>query len=524
MKPKSHTLLEVYQYFKKYQLSDSLYLIGAVNAALKYGPNHLQTKDIPEEVGIWLGRATQPGMRFNIYTSATRLARLLLLSGTNDYRGIPLSLSDNSLPIAIDVAGDCYDPELEDQLKNASSHLTNNILGRIGQIQFPLQGNRLTLLGRAMLLFEILPQSVPGSYSIDQKLTDYFNISVMEFIATGLALWLKCDGSIDYNLEIDSNLDKYVNDGTQQAFLKLSSGTAEDYKRIIRGENWKVPNKLFDTYFLEPLLQMPAIQVEYSSTLKKGTYVVPQSKYLLDRASTGIFHLLANKEQMLGQAAGKMKENAFRVYFGDIYRAYVKTQLLLASGDTLLIDLDEDFGNKSGEKLPDFAIIQGNICIVTEVKTSLLTLKSRAFFDEALMEQEIKGGSFKKAVIQLSEFRNRILLNQTGDPRFKFVNEVINILAGYEDIFVLNSYLLPMLEKQYGTLAENLQLASISDVDALGSILAEGQSIAKLMKLKIDNKDTKSWMLEQYLKDHIQTENSVLKEAFNSLLERLGVH
>ncbi|NQX38492.1 hypothetical protein SAMN05421820_101515 [Pedobacter steynii] len=523
MKPKSYTLLEAYQYLKKYQLSDSLYLIGAVNAALKYGSAHLQTDDIPKEVAIWLGRATQPGMRFNIYTSATRLARLLLLSGTNDYRGKPLSLLDNSLPFALDVAGASYDPELEDQLKNASSNLTNNILGRIGQTQFPLQGNRLSLIGRALLLFEMLPQSVNGNYSINQKLTEYFDINVMEFITTGLALWIKCDGSIDYNLEIESPLDKYANDATQQAFLKLSSGTSEDYKRIIRGENWKVPSKLFDTYFLEPLLQMPAIKVEASSTLKKGAYVVPQSKYLLDRASTGIFYLLADKEQQLGQAAGKMKQNAFRVYFGDVYRAYVKTQLMQANGDTLLIDLDEDFENKSGEKLPDFALIQGNTCIVIEVKTSLLTLKSRAFFDEATMEQEIKAGSFKKAVIQLYEFRNRILLNQTGDPRFKFVSEVISILAGYEDIFVLNSYLLPMLDEQYGKLTKNLQLASISDIDSLGSILGEGQSITELMKLKINNSETRSWMLEQYLKDHIHTENKVLKEGFNSLLERLRV-
>lgn len=524
MKPKSYALLEAYQYLKKYQLSDSLYLIGAVNAALKYGPNHLQTKDIPEEVAIWLSRATQPGMRFNIYTSATRLARFLLLSGTNDHRGKPLSLLDNSLPLALDVAGASYDPELENQLKKTSSNLTNNILGRIGQIQFPLQTNRLTLLGRAMLLFEILPQSIQGNYCINQKLIEYFNMSVMEFIATGLALWIKCDGSIDYNLEIDSPLDKYANDATQQAFLKLSSGTSEDYKKMIRGENWKVPNKLFDTYFLEPLLQMPAIQVEASSILKKGAYVVPQSKYLLDRTSTGIFHLLADKEQNFGREAGKIKQNPFRVYFGDIYRAYVKKQLMQASGDILLIDLDEDFESKPGEKLPDFTIIQGNTCLLIEVKTSLLTLKSRAFFDEALMEQEIKGGSFKKAIIQLSEFRNRILLNQIDDTRFKAVSEVINILAGYEDIFVLNSYLLPMLEKQYGILTENLQLASISDIDALGCILAEGQSIAELMKRKVGNKDTKSWMLEQYLKDHIETENKVLKEAFDSFMKRIGVH
>lgn len=192
------------------------------------------------------------------------------------------------------------------------------------------------------------------------------------------------------------------------------------------------------------------IKVEVSSTLKKGSYVVPQPKYLLDRTSTGIFYLLADKEQQLANANGQTKKNPFRVYFGEVYRSYVKTQLIQANSDTILIDLDEDFDNKNGGKLPDFAIIEQNICVLIEVKISLLTLKSRAFFDESQMEQEIKTGSFKKAISQLHDLRTRILEKKIEDPRFQPITEVITILAGYEDIFVLNSYLLPMLEVQYG--------------------------------------------------------------------------
>jgi hypothetical protein len=523
MKPKSYSLFEAYHYLKRYQLSDSLYLIGAVNAALKYGPKHLITDNLPDEVLTWLGRTTQEHLRFNIYTGATRLARLLLLSGANDYKGSPLSLLDNSLPSAIDVAGFLYDPELETQLNNASSNLTNNILGRIGQIQFPLQGNRLSLLGRAMLLFETLPVQIEGQYNIDYQLKTYFGMSVMEFLATGLALWIKCDGSIDYNLDVDVRLNRYVNDNTQAAFLKLSSGTQVDYRKIIRGEQWKVPNKLYDIYFMEPLIQLPAIKVEVSSKLKSGSYVVPQPKYLLDRTSTGIFYLLADKEQQLAAASGQTKKNPFRVYFGEVYRTYVRTQLCQAKSNTILIDLDEDFDNKNGGKLPDFAVIQGNICVIIEVKTSLLTLKSRAFFEESQMEVEIRTGSFKKAVTQLHDFRSRILLKKTGDHRFAPISEVISILAGYEDIFVLNSYLLPMLEVQYGPMTKNLQLACISDIDAIGSLLSEGKPLGELLKKKVGNTEERKWMLDQYLRHHIQQENPVLKQAFDSLLTRFGV-
>ncbi|WP_443946014.1 hypothetical protein ACJVDH_02600 [Pedobacter sp. AW1-32] len=274
---------------------------------------------------------------------------------------------------------------------------------------------------------------------------------------------------------------------------------------------------------MEPLIQLPAIKVEVSSKLKSGSYVVPQPKYLLDRTSTGIFYLLADKEQQLAAASGQTKKNPFRVYFGEVYRTYVRTQLCQAKSNTILIDLDEDFDNKNGGKLPDFAVIQGNICVIIEVKTSLLTLKSRAFFEESQMEVEIRTGSFKKAVTQLHDFRSRILLKKTGDHRFAPISEVISILAGYEDIFVLNSYLLPMLEVQYGPMTKNLQLACISDIDAIGSLLSEGKPLGELLKKKVGNTEERKWMLDQYLRHHIQQENPVLKQAFDSLLTRFGV-
>ncbi len=67
------SLLEVYDYLKKVQLSDSLHLIGNVNAAMKYGANHLQKENLPQEVLVWLGRATSEAIRINIYYTSQDL-------------------------------------------------------------------------------------------------------------------------------------------------------------------------------------------------------------------------------------------------------------------------------------------------------------------------------------------------------------------------------------------------------------------------------------------------------------------
>jgi hypothetical protein len=124
---------------------------------------------------------------------------------------------------------------------------------------------------------------------------------------------------------------------------------------------------------------MPAIQVRYSTRLPKDTYVVPQPLFLLQRASTGLFYLLADKERDLGAALGQHGRNDFRQSFGDIYRAYVGKHLNLAKDPMRFVDLDAEI-TTAGEK-PDFALIEGDTCVLFEVKTALLTLNARTIFD-----------------------------------------------------------------------------------------------------------------------------------------------
>ena len=51
---KAYSLSEAYEFLGKYKLSESVLLIGAVNAATKYHQTHLQMEGTPEEVRIWL--------------------------------------------------------------------------------------------------------------------------------------------------------------------------------------------------------------------------------------------------------------------------------------------------------------------------------------------------------------------------------------------------------------------------------------------------------------------------------------
>jgi hypothetical protein len=518
------TLENLYIYLKQFHLSESLYLIGSINAALKYGLKGLYEENIPQNILIWLGRmSNNHKAKLNLYLNSTRLARFLILSGSNDYKKKVLKLEDNSFTNAVNMVGDLYDEPLEEQLKESSKDWINNIMGRISHWQFPLQEDRRISLGRANLLFNTIPNTLNLPYNFDDKMKEYYGISCFEFFATGFSLWLKSNGTLDYQLEIEiGSLKNIITKSNQLEFLKLSSGTPEHYRRKIRGENWKAINRIYDIYCIDPFMQMPAVVVQNSLKFKKDSYVVPQAKYLLDRASTGIFYLLADKEQDLNKLEGKQRGNPFRKCFGDVYRAYVWLQLKQISGASL-IDLDNDFEHEQKNKIPDFALIDGAICILFEVKVSLLTASSRTFFDESQLKKEINkvDGSFKKALDQLDEFKSLILNKKMSDKRFERVQDVISVIVGYEDIFVLNSYLLPLLKESYNQKANDLQLASISDIEAIGCLTDNKLSIGQIFKDKINNQEMLAWPFMQYLQKYIKTNNEIVESSYENFFSVL---
>ncbi|MES2456262.1 MAG: hypothetical protein V4594_11995 [Bacteroidota bacterium] len=70
---------------------------------------------------------------------------------------------------------------------------------------------------------------------------------------------------------------------------------------------------------------------------------------------------------------------------------------------------------------------------------------------------------------------------------------------------------------------KNLQLACISYIIAFGSVLAEELPFGELLKNKVSDLETKSWMLDQYFRSHYKRQTAVLQNGFDSLLHKLGV-
>ncbi len=523
--PPATSLEDLYEYLKRFSLSDGLFIISIVNNAFKYGHNALN-QEVPPNTLAWINDRCkdEPRERFALCLYLSRLARFLLLSRANDYKSVILDTGTIEMNNALFLVGNLHEKEIEGEPKSLRD--MTPIMGRIGQLQFPFQVDRRDIMGRGYLLFIEIPKILNLSYNFDEKMKEYFGLDVYQFIASGFATWMMSTGVLKYQLTIDIvALKDFVTAETLNKFVELSSGTPEDYRKYIRGDDWKTINKLLDIHSLDPFFKMPAVRVGKSGKLQDGQFVVPQPLYLLYRASLGIFHLLGDKERDMALAEGKTGKNEFREAFGKVYREYIGRQLKQTKSPTLFIDLDEEIGTEI--KKPDFAIIKDDICILFEVKTSFLTLNPRIFFDkdEAKTEVSNENGNFKKALDQLTIFEKAILNNEVTDNRLKDIKKVVKVIVGFEDIYFANAFLLPLAKEIYGEQINNLQVATLSDIEIIGTRLALGGDVVSALLEKVSSEDISEWSLGAFIAQKTtvpKDNNPILRRAFEDLMTKIS--
>ena len=65
-----------------------------------------------------------------------------------------------------------------------------------------------------------------------------------------------------------------------------------------------------------------------------------------------------------------------------------------------------------------------------------------------------------------------------------------------------------------------LQLANISDIDAIGTALAQGIDVCAALHAKVNDKDKLTWMVESAIKPTIP--NPIHEKAYNEFMARMG--
>ncbi|MGE7776585.1 hypothetical protein ACQKLP_17795 [Chitinophaga sp. NPDC101104] len=520
-------LQELYDYLSRFHLTGSLYEISAINAVTRYGfgSSKLYNLNIPSHIVNWLNDLIAKNIKLNLLSiTLSRLSRFLILSGSNDNRSPVLKAGSTTLAKAIYMTEHLYDKDVEDStVSNASIPM---LMGRLASWQLPLQAKRLNVIGRGHLLFSEIPSRLKLDYDFDENMKKFHGIGSIEFMLTGMALWFHCNGTLDEktNIQIEG-LEQIANKELQSVFLRLCSCTYKEYRAFFRKDKqYLITSKKQEYFGLDPFVYKPIIKSGIYPGLSNGIYLVPQPKYLLDKTVNGIFHLLADAEKEIAEQKGNKSENPFRVAFGPVLKEYILMQLLQSSCPTIYI-LDLDTIDYSSGKIPDIALVSNDTCVLLEVKTTILGLNARTFFDNKLLEHEVQRGNIQKALIQLDEFQDAILAGKISKRELKNVNRVIKILVCYDESPFLNLNLLPVIERQYNNKAQNFQFASISEIELLGQALHEGLNVVELLLEKVDDQTTLQWMIGTYFSQKVDNKktNKLLHSSFNSLISRMGI-
>lgn len=511
---------DLYLFLRRFRLTDSLRTIAQINAVLKWHDRR-KMPGVPEVIYQWLEHVKKSQDNLSLTIFLARMARFLILAGGNDDRDKVLSVGTPEFDKAYNMIVN---------IKEVDATFTNEYeisryMGRLLNWQFPLQVNEKAALGRAHILFVEL-ESYDQDYSLNDHMRKYFEISSLEFIAAGFAIWAWSNGSFDNKPIIDPiDRSKLLTDEMLRKFLLLSSGTPSDYRRNLRGDEYTKVVKTVDQYGLDPFTVMPAILPKGYVKGDSSAYIVPHLKYLFNRATSGVFYLLADKEQEIGSHKGNSNENRLRVAFGHIFRNYVHKMLSVNTGTSKIVDLDNDFELPGKKKRPDFAIIDNDLCVLIEVKLSLLTLNARIYFDEDKLREEVGKGAFDNAGKQIKHFKDEIYSGRIKDKRFENVKRVIPVILGFDEILVLNSVLLPkLLEADPETFAD-FQLGTITDSEAIGSFLQRGGNFPRALENKL-KEGKRSHALHTYLWDDTPTGIDIHPlhvSAFESFIKSLGM-
>lgn len=523
MLPTSIRLLELYDFLKRFHLSESLYQIGSINSLMKYGTGKYNDSrvQIPREHRIWFEQNVRADIdAFKLTVQLTQLSRFLLLSRSNDYKTEILVPGTRLFEKALHLVGEVYE-----EFPNDKNHpnLSSRIIGRITSWQIPLQANRLTSIGRAYLLFVIIPSELNSVYDFDAKMQEYYGIGIFPFMATGIALWIMSNGTVDFLMKNEiRELRHIITPEAIAITINLISQNYWEYRQSFRGSD-NVIDIVQEYYGMNPLLKMPAIKVTKGIYLKNDSIILPQAKYLMDKFTTGIFYLLADYEQKLAKKSNQEdRRNDFRNEFGFVYREYVKRHLQTVNPPYIFIDLDDDFNEKYDGKKPDYAIIHKELCILFEVKTTLIDISTRTLFSHELLSNAAEKDNFKKSITQLDNLRQAILNGRIKDARFANAKRVINILVCYEEIYVLNAAMLPILKALYGTKVDDFQLASVSDIDSIGKAIEDGLPFDVILANKISAQDPDDNMIGDFFK--VKGPSKILDNAYIEFMGRLGLN
>jgi hypothetical protein len=493
---KSYTSDDIGDFLKRFELHETLRLIGAMSHQLFFMNN-------------------QPERRLEgVPISDAVLAYLAMraIESSNDYRKLRMTPSD--LAKAADMYWGLPDP-IEDEGQ------ADACLLRFGSSQFDYQRRLDNLLPRTFAIYRDLWKAVPGTIEINSVIKGIAGVNIEEILMFTFAFTgqsRKVGGYFRLYTDVDSTDPELIalfERERQQAFVNWLTCDYKTFRELSREGLAGLPSPSHEKQRFNPLLKYPILKPDRNP--QPGAplvYIDPLPRLVHERVTRGLYFELSD------HFMGHGKRNPFRQSFGYVFQEYVGELLKDAlGGKGVLAELKYKVG-KDEKLTPDWMVIDGDRCLLVEVKQAGLYLNAKMWGDIETVKGDLSksvGGGVK----QLWNFEQAVLSGRHPELAIlSGVKEFERIVVSYDHLYYSNSILRDKIRERF--VEDGVSVPAdyhwhVISIDELEFVLGmHGPNLLRLLKEKRINKDDDQMDFGDYLSKYYADRN-----ATNPYLNRI---
>lgn len=412
---KSYTSDDISDFLKRFQLHETLRLIGQLSHELFFGKN--QSDRRIEGVPV----------------SDAVLAYLVMraIESANDYKKLTMTFSD--LAKATDMYWGLPDPIASDGQADAC-------LLRFSSSQLDYQRRIDNLLPRSLAIYRDLWKRVSGTVAIDSVIEDIAGVSIEEvlmftFAFTGQSTnqggYFRLYADID---STDPEVLAWFRQERQQSFVSWLTSDYRAFRLQAREALANIPSPAYERQRFNPLLRHPILKPDRNPLPgARQVYIDPIPRLVHERVTRGLYFELSDHFK------GPGKRNAFRRSFGYVFQEYVGELLKDALGESLVLG-EFKYNAGKGEKLtPDWMVIDGDRCVLIEVKQAGLHLEAKMWGEIETVKEDLSK-CVGAGVLQLWNFEQAVRSGRHPELAvLSGAKEFDRVVVSYDHLFFSNS-------------------------------------------------------------------------------------
>lgn len=486
---------DLYQYIKRYQLSDAL-------AAISRASGYLFHKGVAFE--------NTEGTTITLWQLAF-LAKALILNA-NDFKREKFDIE------ALKLCANMYN-NLDEPLLNASPNDPFSIQSyylRAAYEQFPYQGRFWNAFPRAFYLYKYLSDESKKRNGFDMSQTIYslHKLSVEDTLIIGSCISASVRQGGYFNpANIINALPQFKDHLTENKITRFLQKTSIDYKTFrekAHQEERAVPQG-FEKYGFNPLVQYPIIKTDQRN--EKKQYVVPVLILLPHRVTDGIFLDLWDKYG-----------SDFAQFFGKVFEKYLGLLLREYYDDDHLIR--EPVYGKDSKRGPDWIILEGNSAIIIECTINRLTKKIKSLGDFSELQKKLQ----QKLVSCVEKYPQKIediKRGKTGTPNYDRIISFYPLIVVLDPLYGANSIIRDVINSELRKKGMNsfpYQILWIGELEDLCAF-KENERLSSLLDRKIrdfEKSDFHDFSIVYSREKGIDLKNRLLTKKFWEFLGKDG--